>query len=298
MTGRLDALLDQHPIVAGGVYDCLSAAVVESAGYPALALSGAGVAAAGAGVPDLGLLSFGELLDAARNIIAATSLPVIVDADTGFGNELNAMRTAEALVAAGASAIVIEDQVAPKRCGHLDGKQVVPTADFLSKLAAVRRVLDGTGTSLVARTDAIAVEGLDRAVQRARAAGDVGADVTFVEAPTSAAQLELIAEQVPGHKMFSLATGGRSPSLPFAELHAMGFDLLIVPGLTLMPALAAMRECAVAVLERGSDAPAATYGVSPRQIFETVGLTDWLEREARVAREGGAGWAAEELRLP
>jgi 2-methylisocitrate lyase-like PEP mutase family enzyme len=287
MSGRLAALLDQRPVVAGGVYDCLSAAVVESAGYPALALSGAGVAAADAGVPDLGLLSFGELLQSARNVVAATSLPVIVDADTGFGNELNAMRTAEALAAAGAAAIVIEDQVAPKRCGHLDGKQVVPAADFLSKLAAVRRVLDGTGTSLVARTDALAIEGVAGAIARARAAADVGADVAFVEAPTSVAELELIAARVPGHKMFSLATGGRSPSLPFAHLHGLGFDLVIVPGLTLMPALAAMRACATAVLEQGSDAPAAGYGVGPRQIFEAVGLSGWLDREAQVAREVG-----------
>lgn len=266
--------------MAGGVYDGLSAAVVEQAGFGALALSGAGVAAA-AGLPDLGLLSFGELMTAARTVIAGAGVPVLVDADTGFGNELNVARTCGELAAAGAGGVMIEDQTFPKRCGHLTGKAVVPAGEFESKLRAARRAL-GPEPVLVARTDALAVDGLDDAVERCLRALDAGADVTFVEAPPDLAAAQEVAARVPGVKLYNLATGGRSPSLPFDELEGLGYGLVVVPGVALMPALRAIKDAAAAVLASGSDSPLAGYGVSPRAIFETVGLDRWLAIDAAV----------------
>lgn len=270
-------------VVAGGVYDCLSAAIVADAGYDALALSGAGIAAAAAGVPDLGLLSFGELLHTTRNVIAANDRPVIVDADTGFGNELNVMRTCELLGAAGAAAVMLEDQVAPKRCGHLDGKAVLPAGQFASVIRAARRSLDGLDVLVIARTDALAVEGLDAAVDRSLRALDAGADITFVEAPTTMLDVEAIADRVPGAKMFSLATGGRSPSVHLDVLNDLGFGLVVIPGLSLMPAIRGMRDAARAVLHQRGDAPLAAYDVPPRAIFESVGLAAWLQRAEEFA---------------
>ncbi|MFC5995765.1 oxaloacetate decarboxylase [Pseudonocardia hispaniensis] len=283
MTADLAQLLATGPVLAAGVYDCLSAAVMQEAGFPALALSGAGVAMAAAGVPDLGLLSFGELLHTTAALTRRARVPVIVDADTGFGNPLNVTRTCEDLARAGADAIVLEDQTFPKRCGHLTGKQVTEAGEFIAKLRAARRALDGTATLLIARIDALAVHGVQDAIVRATRAHDAGADVTFVEAPTSRQEVEEIAATVPGLKMYNLATGGRSPSLSAADLDELGFRLILVPGLALMPAIAAMRDAAAEVLATGSDAPLLRYGLSPRDMFEVVGLSRWLRLESDFA---------------
>ncbi|WP_280194348.1 isocitrate lyase/PEP mutase family protein [Nocardia farcinica] len=279
----LRAQLDKGQVVAGGVYDALSAAVVAEAGYPALALSGAGVAAASAGLPDLGLLSFAELLTTARTVIATTGAPVIVDADTGYGNELNTIRTCGELAAAGAGAVMIEDQTFPKRCGHLTGHQVITRVEFGAKLRAAGHGLDGSGALLIARTDSLSSDSADEAIARCHLARDAGADITFVEAPPSIEIIDRIANEVPGHKMFNLATGGRSPALSFAELAERGFDLVVVPGLTLMPALRAMKDAAAAVLTAQSDQPLTHYRMSPQSIFETVGLEHWLDVEKQYS---------------
>ncbi len=279
----LPTMLAADQVVAGGVYDCLSASLIESAGYPALAISGAGVAASASGVPDLGLLSFGELLHSARNIIAASSTPVIVDADTGFGNELNVIRTCEQLASAGAAAIVIEDQVMPKRCGHLAGKDVVPGAEFGSKLRAARRALSGTDVMLIARTDALAVLGINEAIARCQMALDCGVDVTFVEAPPTIAAIEEVAARVPGHKMFNIAAGGQTPAVDMGDLAALGYNLIVLPGLALMPAIRGIRDAAAAVLTQRSETPLRQYGIAPRTIFESVGLERWLTYESDFA---------------
>ncbi|WP_454787823.1 isocitrate lyase/PEP mutase family protein [Mycolicibacterium lutetiense] len=280
----LVAMIADRQVVAGGVYDCLSAALVQSAGFPALALSGAGVAAAAAGVPDLGLLSFGELLHAARAVAASAAVPLVVDADTGFGNELNVHRTCEQLVAAGAGAIVIEDQVAPKRCGHLAGKDVIAAEDFSAKIRAARRVLAGTDVALVARTDALAVHGLDDATERCLRVLECGADVTFVEAPTDLSIIESVAAKVPGNKMFNLAAGGKTPTVDFGDLAELGYNLVIIPGLSLMPVVRGIRDAARSVWSERSERPLLSYGVAPRDIFESVGLSVWLAREAEYSK--------------
>lgn len=271
------------PVIAGGVHDCLSAALIERAGFGALALSGAGVAASSCGVPDLGLLSLGELVHTAHAVIASAGVPAIVDADTGFGNELNVMRTCELLAQAGAAAIVLEDQDSPKRCGHMEGKSVVDEAAFRRRIRAAANALEGTGVQLIARTDALAVHGIEAAIERANASLEAGANVTFVEAPQTIDHLDRIARDVPGPKMFNVATGGRSPSLSFDELAERGFNIVIIAGLSLMPMIRSIGDAARSVLAAGSDRPLEAFEVSPRNIFETVGLDRWLAREREAA---------------
>jgi 2-methylisocitrate lyase-like PEP mutase family enzyme len=271
----LRSLLDADTVFAGSCYDCLSAVILEEAGYPCLTISGAGVAASLLGVPDIGLVTHTEMVEVARRVARRVRIPVIADIDTGFGNALNVMRTVDEFVAAGVAAVHIEDQVFPKRCGHISGKDVVDSDEFIEKIRAAARAREGSELVLIARTDAIAVHGIDDAIERARAALDAGADVAFVEAPTSMEQIEAIATAVPGHKLFNLATGGRSPSVPVDELAALGFNLVIVPTVALYAAVDAMRRAARDVLEARSDAPLQPLGLSPLDLFELVGMRDW-----------------------
>ncbi|RKS73154.1 2-methylisocitrate lyase-like PEP mutase family enzyme [Actinomadura pelletieri DSM 43383] len=280
------ALLDlarQGPVMLAGCYDGLSAAALQEAGFRALAVSGAGVSASLLGVPDLGLLTLTELVGAVRHIAARSAVPVVVDADTGFGNQLNVARTVEELTAVGVAAIQLEDQVSPKRCGHLDGKAVVGAEEFVAKIAAADHARAGRDTLLIARTDALAVEGLDSAVDRANRCLDAGADVTFVEAPRTLADLDAIAERVPGPKLYNLATGGRSPSLTVRELGERGFDLVVLPAVAMFAALESMRRVAGAVLAAGDDTPVADLGLTVTDFYGAVGLERWLDLDARFA---------------
>jgi 2-methylisocitrate lyase-like PEP mutase family enzyme len=263
-------------VLAGSAYDGLSAAVLDEAGYECITVSGAGVSASRLGLPDLGLITLPEMLDAARMIAARVSVPVIADVDTGFGNELNVARTIAEFAATNVAAVHLEDQVFPKRCGHLTGKQVVDSDDFLRKVRAADRARAGTGMRLIARTDAIAVYGIDDAIERANRAMDAGADIVFIEAPTTHEQVERIGAEVTGPKLYNLATGGRSPSYPVSQLGELGFAIAIVPTVALYPAVSAMRTAARAVLEAGGDQPLAGFGLTPPELFNLVGMRHWL----------------------
>lgn len=278
----LTDLLDEGQVVMGGAYDCISAAVCESAGFPVLMLGGAGLSASFLGLPDLGLLSIGDLIPIVGNIVSSVKIPVVVDIDTGYGNELNVTRTCERLALTGVAAVHLEDQTFPKRCGHMAGKTVIDRTSYLSKVRAAVKALEGTGTQLIARTDSYGTDGLDEAIARCNGALDLGADITFAEAPTTREDIETLGRKVPGHKMFNLATGGNSPSLTMAELAELDFNLVSVPGVTFMPAIAAMKETAEAVLREGSDAAVAKFNMGPRDLFETVGLKRWLAIEEDV----------------
>jgi 2-methylisocitrate lyase-like PEP mutase family enzyme len=275
--------MEDGPVFVPGCYDCLSAAVLERVGFPALFLSGAGVAASAAGLPDLGLTSLGELLTVAGNVIGRAGVPVIVDADTGFGNELNAIRTITELGRRGAAAVTIEDQVFPKRCGHLGAKEVVALEEFASKIRAGRRACDDAGVLLIARTDALRLHGVEDAIDRGRAAVDAGADVVFVEAPRTVAEVQQVAAGVPGPKLYNLATGGVSPAVALEELGALGFEIVIEPGAALMPAVHAMRAAGDELRRTGTGAPLERIGLSPADVFNEVGLEDWLRQEAALA---------------
>jgi methylisocitrate lyase len=251
---RIRSLLGEgRPLVLGGVYDGLTVRLANQAGFEVLFVGGFSVAATHLGEPDLGYITQTEMADAARRICRLTECPVLVDADTGYGNPLNVRRTVELYQNAGAAGLFLEDQVWPKRCGHMRGKQVVEREDWLAKL---RAVVDGWQRGgdlfLVARTDARAVLGLDEAIARARAAHDLGADATFVEAPQSAAEMERIGREVPGPKVANMVEGGRTPLLSPAELHDLGFDLIVTPLAALLAVTKAVRSVYRQLRETGT----------------------------------------------
>jgi 2-methylisocitrate lyase-like PEP mutase family enzyme len=237
-----DLLNGERPLVLGGVYDGVSARLAEAAGFEVLFMGGFSVAATLLGEPDFGYLTQTEMADAARRICRLTTRPVLVDADTGYGNALNVLRTVELYCAAGAAGLFLEDQVWPKRCGHMHGKHVVERGEWLGKLRAVLSERPRRDLYLVARTDARAALGLEEAIARGQAARDLGADAVFIEAPESVAELEQIARAIPGPKVANMVEGGRTPLLAPAELHALGFDLIVTPLAALLAAARAVRD--------------------------------------------------------
>lgn len=227
-----------------GVYDAMSARLAAQAGFEVLFVSGYSVSASRLGAPDFGYLTQTEITDTARGVCTNVNLPVIVDADTGYGNPLSCIRTAELLHGAGAAGIFLEDQVWPKKCGHFAGKRVVDRDDWLAKL---RAVIDqrqrGVDLYVVARTDALGTRGIDEAILRARRARDLGADAVFVEAPRTVEDLQKVADEVDGVvKVANMIEGGLTPLLSDAELHELGFDLIVTPLSALFAAAKAMQE--------------------------------------------------------
>lgn len=280
-------LLDAGPVLLPACYDGLSAAVLEREGFSALGVSGAGLAMSLLGVPDLGLLTLTELATAVRAITARRTVPVLVDADTGFGGTLNVVRTMEELSLAGAAAVQLEDQVAPKRCGHLTGKAVVSREEFTERIAAAVLGRDDADTVIVARTDALAVHGIDEALARGRVALETGADLVFVEAPTTLSEVERIGACFPGRAMYNLATGGRSPALSLEQLGELGYSLVVCPTVALYPAVHALREAARQLRSTGTDAHLQSLGLSPAALFDVVGLESWLALDTEVERSTG-----------
>ncbi len=281
---RLRALLS-----AGGLtvmpccFDALSAKMIEQAGFPLTFMSGFAVSAARLGLPDTGLISYGEILEQGRNICQAVSIPVIGDADTGYGNALNVKRTVKGYAAAGFSAVMIEDQVAPKRCGHTKGKAVVERGEALDRIrAAVDAREEGAEVLILARTDARAGHGLGEAIERAQAFHELGADILFVEAPKSEAEMREVCREVPGWNMANLVENGETPLLPPAALEEVGYVLAAYPLTLLSAALRAMR----AALEEMKG------GTHPRNLLDfadlrrIVGFEDYYAEEERYTRNG------------
>ncbi len=248
--GRIRNLLaEDRPLVLGGVYDGLSARLAHRAGFEILFMGGFSVAATMLGEPDFGYLTQTEMADAARRVCRLTDKPVLVDADTGYGNALNVMRTVELFRAAGAAGLFLEDQVWPKRCGHMQGKRVVERDEWLAKLRAVVDCRRDGDFYLVARTDARAALGLEEAIARGQAARDLGADAIFVEAPESVQELERIARAIPGPKVANMVEHGKTPLLSPEELHQLGFDLIVTPLAALLASAKAVAQT-YAVLRR------------------------------------------------
>jgi len=227
---RLRALLaGPDLIVAPGAFDCLSARLVETAGFPALYVTGSGVSMSALGAPDVGVLSFGEILDRVRRIADIVSVPVIADADTGYGGPLNIIRTVREFERAGVSAIQIEDQTWPKKCGHEPGRRIVSPEAMCARLAAALDARRDADTLIVARTDARATDGFDAALARAQRYREAGADVIFLEAPQSAAELAAVPRGIAGPTLVNLVEGGRTPLLPNERLQQFGFRIAIYP---------------------------------------------------------------------
>ena len=279
-TTALRALLKgEAAVVAPGVWDGLSARLVRQAGFEAVYATGGGIARS-MGYPDLGLLGLTEVTDRLANIVEHAGVPVIADADTGYGNALNVRRTVREFERAGVAALHLEDQTSPKRCGHLDDKSLVPVAEMTQKLRAAR----DADLVLIARTDAIAVEGLEAAIERAHAYAEAGADVIFVEAPVSEAQIETIARRVPFPRLLNMFEGGKTPLVPLARLHALGYRIVIIPSDLQRAAIRAMQDVLATIRRDGNSRAVAGRMVSFTERETIVGTADYLQLDREDAR--------------
>ncbi len=276
-----DLVTGDAPVVLGGMYDGVSARLVERAGFPAAFIGGYAVAASHLGEPDIGLLSQSEIADTARRLCRLVECPVLVDADTGYGGATNALRTAELFSAAGAAGLFLEDQVWPKRCGHMAGKQVTAPDEWLDKLRAIRHAPETSGLFLVARTDARAPLGLEAAIERGRAARDLGADAIFIEAPESAAEFETIAKAIPGPKVANLVEGGKSPHLHPKELFEMGFSMIVFPVAAILAQAHTVERVFQTIRDTGSTASLAD------SMFDFDAFAELLDLSRHRARTAG-----------
>jgi 2,3-dimethylmalate lyase len=282
---RLRALLESGQIiVAPGAFDPLSARLVEEAGFPAVYMTGFGTSAALIGRPDVGLLTMTEMVGNAGRIAACVDIPVIADADTGYGNPLNVIRTVGAYEAAGVAGIHIEDQVAPKKCGHLEGKLVIPAEEMAEKVRAAVEARTQPEFVIIARTDARAVEGLERALQRGRLYREAGADVLFIEALTSEAEAEAAVRALPGVPLlFNWAEGGKTPPIGLDRLKEMGYRIVIFPIGTLLAATGAMRRILQEIARAGTPAGAMHELPTFAEFVDFIGLPQVREAEQRYA---------------
>ena len=271
-----ELLADPEPVLAPGAYDALSARLVERAGFPAVYMTGFGASASLLGRPDVGLLSFDEMAGHARRLAQAVSVPLIADADDGYGNPLNVMRTVREYAAAGVAALHIEDQVAPKRCGHMEGKEVIDAAEMVEKVRAAVEARGDGELLIIARTDARAVEGLDSALERARRYREAGADALFVEAPETEQEIEAVAAAFPDVPLvFNWVDGGKTPQLPLERIRELGFALVIYPVTTLFAAARAVAD----VLDRLGEHDVPSFDA----FTDMIGLPEMRALEARFA---------------
>ena len=270
-------------IVAPGVWDGLSSRLVARAGFSAVYATGGGIARS-MGYPDLGLLSLSEIVDRLANIVEHAGVPVIADADTGYGNALNTQRAVREFERAGVAALHLEDQTFPKRCGHYDDKSVISASEMAQKLRAARDATGDADLVLIARTDALAIEGLDAAIARAHVYAAAGADVIFVEAPVSIEQIETIAHRVPQPKLINMFQGGKTPLVPVARLKTLGYQIVIIPSDMQRAAIRAMDDVLAALARDGSSAALADRMVTFKEREDIVDIAGWL---ARAAKYGG-----------
>ena len=270
-------------LIVPGAYDAISAKLVQQAGFPAVYMTGYGTSASRLGLPDLGFAGLAEMVDHARNLVAVLDVPLIADADTGYGNALNVRRTVQMYEAAGVAALHIEDQVTPKRCGHLSGHQVIPRAEFTGKIRAAVEARTDPDLLVIARTDAISAVDADEALRRGEAAAKAGADVLFIEAPRDEGEVERVAGAFETPLLYNYAPGGRSPLLPFARLRELGFAIVLLPVDTLLVAVQAIRDFLTAAKAR-DDVQALKDRYMPfRDFNELIGVNAQLALAERYA---------------
>ncbi len=271
---QLRALLNKGGLItAPGVYDGLSARIAEAAEFEALYISG-GAIARSMGYPDVGLVTQTEMIKRLEEIRAVTSLPLIVDADTGYGNAINVVRTIRAYERAGAAALHIEDQVEPKRCGHYEGKEIVSAHEMEQKIRAAVEAREQGELVIIARTDTRAVIGLEAAIERGNAYAETGADMIFVEAPQSVEEIERIAQEVKAPLLINMFWGGKTPLVPADQLAALGYRLMIVPSDLQRAAIRAMQRAAAVIRQDGNTAAMAEEMVSFVEREEVIGKSD------------------------
>ncbi len=266
-------------------YDALSALLIEKAGFRLMGTSGYAISASAIGQPDLGLISFGELLERARNIVNCVSIPVDVDADTGYGNALNAYWTAKNYIWIGAGGMRIEDQTWPKRCGHMSGKSIISKEEMAAKIRAAIRAREEEGSDLVigARTDARAIEGFEGTVERAVLYAQAGADYVYVECPQSLEEVARLVKSISAPLAFNLIPGGKTPDFALAELEELGVKYISIPMVCIYPAVRSMQE-ALRALKEGDLKQVGELGINWSKFNELIGVKKWrrLEEESAV----------------
>jgi 2-methylisocitrate lyase-like PEP mutase family enzyme len=260
-------------VVAPGAYDCITARLIEHAGFAAVYMTGAGTAAT-LGYPDFGLVTMSEMVANGGRIAASVGVPVIADADTGYGNELNVVRTVREYETAGVAGIHIEDQGFPKKCGHLDDKEIVPREDWLAKIRAAAAARRDRDFLVIARTDARAVAGLDEAVARGNAALAAGADMVFLEAPQTMEEVAAVPRLVKGPCLLNVVKGGKTPDVDLAAAEQMGYKLAILPGLLLKNVIG-ICERMLAELAATRRHPAPVREMTVREMFQISGADEW-----------------------
>lgn len=291
-TAVLRRLLDQPEVViAPGAADPMVARLVERAGFPAVYMTGSGTALTRYGFPDVGLVTMTEMVDNARAIANAVAIPVIADADTGYGNPVNVQRTVREYERAGVAAIHLEDQAFPKKCGHLTGKRVIPAPEMVQKIRAACEARRDGDFLIIARCDALAVEGLDAAVTRGHAYADAGADVLFIEAPRTHEEIERIGQAFTRPLLFNMSTSGKTPALSASELSRLGYRIMILPNFTTLAAMRAVRDVLAEIKRTGTTAHLGDRCASFRDFMELAGLQDIQEAERRFGLPEDA-WTA------
>src|SRR6202011_4441114 len=263
---RLRTLLRRDGmVVAPGAYDCITARLIEQAGFAAVYMTGAGTAAS-LGYPDFGLVTMSEMVANAGRIAGAVDVPVLADGDTGYGNELNVFRTVREFERSGVSGIHIEDQEFPKKCGHLEGKEIVSREDYLAKIRAAVAARSNQDFTIIARTDARAVAGFDEAA--------AGADMAFVEAPQTLEEVAAVPRLVDGHCLLNVVRGGKTPDLDLREAEAMGYKLAIVPGL-LIQSVGGICDQMLAALQATGRHPPPVKEITVPEMFRRFGADEW-----------------------
>ncbi|MFV0299113.1 MAG: oxaloacetate decarboxylase [Hyphomicrobiaceae bacterium] len=267
-------------VVAPGAYDCITARLIEQAGFSAVYMTGAGTSAAH-GLPDYGLLTMSEMVDNARRITSTISVPLISDSDTGYGNELNAYRTVQEFERAGVSAIHIEDQVFPKKCGHLDNKELISIEDYAAKIRAAAAAKRTADFMIIARTDARAVAGFDEAVRRVNAAAKAGADMIFLEAPQSLEEVAQVPKLVKAPCLLNMVLNGKTPHIPTADAEKMGYRVSIMPGLLLASVIGVCDKILADVKATGELQQTFANPGGPAGTFSRFGAADWDKRRTQ-----------------
>ena len=285
MSTRVHTVLeDAHSLVFPGIYDTLSAKMAERVGFKLAFVSGYAVSATFIGEPDMGLLTQSEIIDRARRICRSVSIPIIVDADTGYGNPLNVARTVRELIDAGAAGCFLEDQQWPKKCGHMRGKKVIARDEYIGKIRAAVDTKGDADFFIVARTDAIAAIGVDEAVARVEAAKTAGADATFIEAPRSMNELAEVGRRAPKPTVANMIEQGRTPLLPKDELATLGFQLILYPLTGLYASAKALETAYGQLLAAGTTAGAEDQLIAFERFNELIGVD---EKFALAERYGG-----------
>lgn len=286
VTTQLRQLIQRdNLIIAPGVFDGLSALLVEQAGFSAVYASG-GAISRSSGYPDIGLLSFSEVCERLAHMVDVTTIPIIADADNGYGNALNVSRTMRIFERIGIAGLHLEDQHFPKRCGHLQGKTLIPQQEMVQKIKIAKDSLLDPDFVLIARTDAIAVEGFDAAILRAKAYVEAGADVIFVEAPESEEQIKQIAEFIPQPKLINMFYGGKTPLIAKDELSALGYKIVIIPSDLQRAAIRAMQNTLSVIKRNGDSAELAPDIATFLEREAIIGTQQYLDKGQQYTEEG------------